>query len=73
MNQPQGPDKPAFPMVKSQYGINPGMFLRDYFAGQALITLVPPALRAGQTEEVVRRAYEIADAMMVARDKSRKK
>ena len=73
MNQPQEPDPPAFPMIRSQYGIAPGMFLRDYFAAQALIALVPSVLRAGKTEEAAMRAFEIADAMMVARVKSRKK
>jgi len=43
------------------------MLLRDYFAAIALKTLVP--LRYDEPpDKISRRAYELADAMMVQRD-----
>ena len=45
-----------------------GMSLRDWFAGQALQgTLAHPA-SAGEPEEFAAAAYEVADAMMKARE-----
>jgi hypothetical protein len=51
-----------------------GMSLRDYFAGQALVSL--PHLCAHDTlldgltfeQHVARNAYKLADAMLAARD-----
>lgn len=45
---------------------NNGMTLRDWFAGQCLPTLA--ADYQSRPEHVVSRAYEIADAMLKARE-----
>lgn len=47
--------------------------LRDYFAGQALIALIlnestHPSMTEFFTENVAKRAYEYADAMLKARN-----
>lgn len=48
-----------------------GMSLRDYFAGQALIAFVKGYMRVadcrGTENEVADRCYEMADAMLKAR------
>lgn len=44
----------------------PGMSLRDWFAGQFLAG----AARIGCSHNIARQAYEMADAMLVARTKS---
>ena len=76
---------PAFPQSDlSGYGIGPvdgmaGMSLRDWFAGQALAGWLAsygpdaghPANRPGSRETVARQAYEIADAMIAEREKTR--
>ena len=44
-----------------------GMLLRDFFAGIALMTLVP--LRYDEPpDKISRRAYELADAMIIQRE-----
>ena len=62
---------PAFPS-----GIEAGMALRDYFAGQALPVILAPILASAFSDEeearkgtttVARAAYEMADAMLAAR------
>ena len=71
---------PAFPMVGESYS-QFGMTLRDYFAGQALPTILaaliakPAHETAPFTQEeraagVARASYEIADAMLAEKDKS---
>lgn len=63
---------PAFPIpygqVMSEHG--KGMTLRDWFAGQALTGLVAnigPKFWVGDAENV----YEIADAMLAARNQTK--
>jgi hypothetical protein len=66
---------PAFPgqQQETQNGewnqsFSPGMTLRDWFAGQVLAS----ALNAGYSEHpalTAKTAYELADAMFVAREK----
>lgn len=52
-----------------------GMSLRDYFAGQALITCAcsdnsrDEKQAAQYAREIARRAYELADAMIAEREK----
>jgi hypothetical protein len=68
---------PAFP--ESCGGqIIPGMTLRDYFAGQAVQTVLDVVCGWGPVEfdtdinvnEAARFAYKLADAMLAERDKS---
>jgi hypothetical protein len=54
----------AFPTVSGQTGMD----LRDYFAAAALQGLLASDIRA-PLDEFVKRAYEVADAMMEARTK----
>lgn len=51
--------------------IVPGMSLRDYFAGQALTALAPPASHVVQypNSELATWSYQIADAMIEERKK----
>lgn len=59
-------DSPYGPPVV-QYSIVPGMSLRDYFAAQALGSLVS---RGSFTETVAAKlAYDYADAMLKRREK----
>lgn len=59
--------KSAFPVPS--VAVEPGMTLRDWFAGQAL-----PAVMEDYFEPAViaERAYQIADAMQAERDKEAK-
>jgi hypothetical protein len=66
-------DAPAFPTTEA-HGFNsgePGMTLRDYFAGQALAGLladVPKTMYGtGWMRNVAVASYEIADAALAAR------
>lgn len=71
---------PAFPVLtngKDPWGHDevklraPGMTLRDYFAGQALVTMATShvAYDAGSFfSEVSAKAYKYADAMLKARE-----
>jgi hypothetical protein len=51
-----------------------GMTLRDYFAAKAMESLIAGAVRGqidyGNEDDVARRAYEFADAMLKARAQS---
>jgi len=59
---------PAFPVVKTADSEwKEGMSLRDWFAGQALNGLA--SWGASDYQQLVRHAYDIADAMMKERDK----
>lgn len=69
--------RPSVPIIEDQdrdFG-QPGMSLRDYFAGQALVGLLAfplmtarePHLRIQLTPEICRDAYAMADAMLQAR------
>jgi hypothetical protein len=52
------------PMCPQEFGLG-GMSLRDYFAGQALTSiLVSPIYREASTKDIVERAYWFADAML---------
>ncbi len=59
---------PAFPSVRLNDPCHeasvPGMSLRDWFAGQAVVLNFGPKLSA---EEVAGHAYKVADAMLAAR------
>ena len=46
-----------------------GLSLRDYFAGQALASLVTPGLPLDQWPAIATRAYFYADAMLAARSR----
>lgn len=70
---------PAFPMYHAEGGVvninEPGMSLRDWFAGQALMGLIAysgeagdHALEAPDKLDVTDMAYEYADAMLKARE-----
>lgn len=67
--KPQG--GPAFPCVIGDIYYK-GMTLRDYFAAKVLASLVvalvvnPATIGAGVT--ITQRAYELADAMIAARE-----
>jgi hypothetical protein len=54
-------DTPAFPLPN----MNTGMTLRDYFAAKAMQALID---NDNLFFEIPTRAYEIADAMMKARE-----
>ncbi len=60
--------KYAFPVMKDGETYDPGMHLRDWFAGQALSSLKEKEFSS--VENVADRAYEIADAMMKRREQS---
>jgi hypothetical protein len=63
---------PAFPRVGEGFGNSlydaPGMSLRDWFAGQALVGLVVNDETTSVHCPLSARAYEIADAMLAARE-----
>ena len=67
----------AFPSIHSEwlgngYSNIPGMTLRDYFAGQALSTLIGLEVlkwTVDEAEKTARFSYEIADAMIAQRQK----
>jgi len=65
MSKPDNP--PAFPCSIHMKGGDklsfPGMTLRDYFAGQALLA----CNRGSSSVEFARMAYSIADAMLAER------
>lgn len=60
---------PAFPLAGFQDNQGPvfGMSLRDYFAAQALASLIK---QGGMSTTLASRAYEIADALIAARGKA---
>lgn len=62
-------DKPGDP-YQFKVDFHPGMSLRDYFAGQALVNL-PPFSADGydSTAHLAHDAYAIADAMLAEREK----
>ena len=62
-NKPENP--PAFPVEE----YSNGMTLRDYMAGQALVMLPHHGCGADlDTEDTALAAYQIADAMLKARE-----
>lgn len=63
----------AFPMIgsvayNSDWSIDPGMTLRDYFAAKAMAS-VPLALDSNEQQLIANAAYAQADAMLIAREK----
>lgn len=62
-------DIPAFPVKAEPYSRDDkkGMALRDYFAAKAMQSELV-GLSGMPFKEIARRAYEIADAMMEARE-----
>ena len=63
--------KKAFPTTvenNTQYG-NTGMDLRDYFAAKAMQYWLSNPIDNRQIEKLCEGAYQIADAMMKAREK----
>ena len=64
---------PAFPGKTKKYmegddGFATGMTLRDYFAAQALPSLMSHYIGTGSKSEVLaRHAYQVADAMLAER------
>jgi hypothetical protein len=58
---------PAFPVDRANWGMDrlPGMSLRDFFAGQALVGL----LANPEDGSIVKQAYLFADAMLAERNK----
>lgn len=74
MSKPENPQ--AFP-VESDITQHPGMTLRDYFAGQALVVYIGRnsnyTLAGHQSpawpEEIAKACYEMADAMLAERSK----
>ena len=68
MDNPEIKQHPAFPVPVSH--VRTGMMLRDYFAGQALVGLVPLTTEPGFDRNVIAEAaYKIADAMLSKRMK----
>ena len=71
MNQPINDGGPAFPHTTQWDGITPainhnGMTLRDYFAAVALEKASRGSDR--NADEIAKRAFYIADAMLKARE-----
>ena len=58
---------PAFPHPHEDYRGQRGMSLRDWFAGQALEKASAP--RSLSADDIAKRAYYIADAMLAEREK----
>ena len=75
MNEQINEGGPAFPGEQGhtpEGGWNqtwePGMSLRDWFAGQALAGILSRPYRGGTPREFAEDAYEQADAMLAARN-----
>lgn len=62
-------NEPAYPRNYNSDGHN-GMYLRDYFAGQALAGLMSSEVKGREysNEWVAKRSYHVADAMLAARE-----
>lgn len=61
----------AFPMGNPTHGGNDGMTMRDYFAGQALAESTRDIWDSHKYEDVAKRAYGIADAMLAERERTK--
>jgi hypothetical protein len=57
---------PAFPRDHAHEGHN-GMTLRDYFAAKALQGILSDSYDYSDRDRIATKAYEFADAMLVAR------
>jgi hypothetical protein len=62
-------DKYAYPTI-SNTGPRPGMELRDWFAGQALVGWLADGT-ANNAHQAAREAYAFADAMMEIRNEEK--
>lgn len=64
---------PAFPLSTSNATLNPGMSLRDYFAGQIIAGFFGDRTigfyRLEDRQKLAQSAYEVADAMLAERAK----
>jgi hypothetical protein len=69
---------PAFPTNEMRFNANvdsfvnedcPGMTLRDWFAGKALVGMLADTETEGTAKDFARRSYEMADAMITERSK----
>ena len=58
---------PAFPVSTLSFSLT-GMTLRDYFAAKALQGLIEHGWNTMNDEEHAKTAYQIADAMLKARE-----
>lgn len=56
----------AFPLKHSEDKFNPGMTLRDYFAGQVASELTRQGINF---ESIAKYSYEIAEALLIERQK----
>ena len=52
--------------------VNQGMSMRDYFAGQALASMMGAREWYGTFEECAKKAYIVADCMLKARKKEKR-
>lgn len=62
----------AFPLKHSDDKYNPGMTLRDYFAGQIIVGIVSNTVlweRIETLEHSTELAYEIAEQLLITRQK----
>ena len=65
---------PAFPRTKERHGLYgedlnvPGMSLRDWFAGHIIQVLIMRCPHILDEAQLSKDAYEVADAMLLARD-----
>lgn len=64
------PSNPVLDLETNRTVFRDGMDLRDWFAGQALVSLLGSAWSLNMYD-ATRRAYDIADLMMEAKDESR--
>lgn len=72
MSNPMNDGGPAFPCEGGELSglhANPGMSLRDWFAGQALAGCMADYNIGDTFQDVARTCYEIADAMLKEREK----
>ena len=58
---------PAYPSKNGHY-FEPGMTLRDWFAGQALVGIWACPTVSGDLHDLADEAYKTADAMIAARN-----
>jgi hypothetical protein len=73
-NKDGGPAFPLSPEVGKFHFDDPfaypGMSLRDYFAGQALVGVISNSFLPEKVSELSKLVYTIADAMIAERSKS---
>lgn len=62
-------EQPAFPFTPTQdrHQHTPGMSLRDYFASQAMSGMMPK-MGTPIYNKIAESSYEMADAMLMARE-----